>query len=152
MKIIKINSKNKKINSEEVKKIGGLIPNRDNYEDYLTHIVNLAVSKNIRIDNFAISKDEESKKKDEEKNKKGEENERVFNKMSIEITASGGFFSFMSFVRDVENGVPFICERSILISEPENSENEEEREEGEVIGIDTDPILNYEMSIEFYYY
>ncbi len=125
-KIVIINNENKGINNEEVKKVGELIPNRDNYEDYLTHLVSLANNKNIKISSFSISEDKGSK----------EEN-GALNKMGIDISASGFFLNFMSFTRDIENGIPFICERSISISKSESDDSES---------------LNYEMNIEFYYY
>ncbi len=125
-KIAIINNENKGINNEEVKKVGELIPNRDNYEDYLTHIVGLANNKNIKINSFSISEGEGSK----------EEN-GALNKMSIDISASGFFLNFMSFTRDIESGIPFICERSISISKSESDDSES---------------LDYEMNIEFYYY
>ena len=126
LKIIRINNENKGINNEEVKKVGELIPNRDNYEDYLTHIVSLANNKNIKINGFSIAEDKGS-----------EEENGALNKMSIDISASGFFLNFMSFTRDIENGIPFICERSISISKSESDDNES---------------LDYEMNIEFYYY
>ena len=154
LKIIKINSKNKKINSEGVEKIGGLIPNRNNYEDYLAHIVDLAVDKNIGINNFSISKDEEDKN-GKNKNKGEEKDGGAFSKTSIKISASGGFLNFVSFMREIENGIPFVCERSISISVSDQDDSGSEENSGEESGadiIDTDPILDYEISIEFYHY
>ena len=131
LKIVKINSENKGINSEEIKKVGEFIPNRDNYEDYLTHIVSLANNKNIKINSFSISKDKDSGNKEKE----GENG--ALNKMSIDIAASGFFLNFMSFTRDIENGIPFICEKSISISKSESDDSES---------------LDYGMNIEFYHY
>lgn len=147
-KILKINDKNKEVKSEEIEKIGELIPNRDNYEDYLTHIASLANSKNIKIDSFSISKDKKSKEKEKE------EEDRIFNKVNISIEASGGFLNFMSFMRDIENGIPFIYERLVSISKSEASsnKNKEEFEEGGAVEIDSNPILDYKMEMEFYYY
>jgi len=143
LKIIDINKKNEKISDEEVEKIGEFIPNRDNYEDYLAHIINLADNKNIRINEFSISKEE----RDEEgKNKK--EDSSKFNKISISIMASGGFLNFMSFMCDIENGIPFVYEKSISVLKSEENKNEEPGENT----TDTNPILDYEMNIEFYYY
>lgn len=149
-KILKINDRNKEVNSEEIEKIGELIPNRDNYEDYLIHITSLANSKNIKIDSFSITKDKKSKKEKEEE----KEEKKIFNKVNISIEASGGFLNFMSFMRDIENGIPFIYEKSISISKSEVSGNENEREfgEGGAVEADSSPILDYKMDIEFYYY
>ena len=146
LKIVNINKRNKKVNNEEIEKIGEFIPNRDNYEDYLAHIVDLADNKNIKINGFSILK----KERDEEKNKKKyeEENDNQFNKVSIDIMASGGFLNFMSFIRDIENGIPFVYEKSISISRSK----ENKKETSEENKTDTNPVLNYEMNIEFYYY
>jgi len=143
LKIVDINKKNKKVNNEEVEKIGEFIPNRDNYEDYLIHIINLANNKNIKINEFFISKEE---KAEEGKDKKEDSNK--FNKVIINIAASGGFLNFMSFIYDIENGIPFVYEKSISVLRSEDNKNEEL---GENI-TDTNPVLDYEMDIEFYYY
>ena len=153
LKIVKINSKNKKINNEEIEKIGGLISNRNSYEDYLAHIVNLANKKNIGISSFSVSGGDGEKS--EKKNGEEEIKNKALNKISIDIAASGNFSDFMSFARDIENGVPFVCEKSISISRSESDDDDEsgeELEEGDAVEVNTNPILDYEMNIEFYYY
>ncbi|MEA1937167.1 MAG: hypothetical protein U9N04_03590 [Patescibacteria group bacterium] len=131
-KIVRINNENKEINNEEVKKVGELIPNRDNYEDYLAYLASLANNKNIKINSFFVTENEKSKEENEEEN-------GALNKTIIDISATGFFLNFMSFTRDIENGIPFICEKSVSISKSQSDDDDSE-------------ILDYEMNMEFYHY
>jgi hypothetical protein len=134
-KIIRINSENKKFDSEMIKKIKDFIPNRNSYEDHLAHIFKLANNKNIKVNNFSIHKNEEGLKiKD-----------GFLKEMKIDFKASSGFPNLMGFLKSIEKGIPFIQEESIIIAV------DEEKISGDV-EINADSILDYEIKLKFYYY
>jgi len=135
-KIIKISSENEKFKNSEIEKVKSFVPNRNNYEDYLAHFVKLANSKNIKINSFFVSEDENKQEEEQE--------DKIFNEKKIDINASGSFLNFMSFIQDIEKGVPFIHEESISILEIEESDED--------IEINTNPVLDYEICLKFYHY
>ena len=142
VKIIKANDENRKLNDEGVKKIKSFISNRNNYEDYLIHIVKLANSKNIKISNFSVSKNE---------NKSKISNDNVLHEMEMNFTASSGYLNFISFLRSIEKGVPLLQEESISISARTEDSGISEWEDFDVMeGVET--ILDYEVKLKFYHY
>jgi uncharacterized OsmC-like protein len=139
-RITKLNSKSREVDNENIKKVDSLIPNRNNYEDYLAHIVKLASSKNIIIDDFSVSGSEQNSK---EKNKKSKLSE-----VEINFSASGGFLNFINFLQAVENGIPFIQVESISVSGEKKDKPKESKEAKASSGL----ILKYEISLKFYYH
>lgn len=123
--------------NENVEKINNLIPSKNNYENYLAHIVKLASAKNIVISNFSVEGGRSDLKT---KNKKLNESEIVF-------SSSGGFLNFISFLRDIENGIPFVQVESISIFGSKKEDGEEGEKENN-LGL----ILNQQVSLKFYYY
>ncbi len=123
---------NEKVN-ENVEKVNNLIPSKNNYENYLAHIVNLASARNIVVSNFSVEGGRSDLKT---KNKKLNESEIIF-------SSSGGFLNFISFLRDIENGIPFVQVESISIFGSEKEDGEED---------DLGLILNQQVSLKFYYY
>lgn len=140
-KIVEINNENEEFQDNEIEKIKSFIPNRNNYEDYLAHFAKLANSKNIKISSFFVLENKSSK---EQKNK-------ALNETKISIKASGNFLNFLNFIQDIERGIPFICEESIVISKSEKSDEGEE-DESEKVKTNVNPVLNYEVSLKFYHY
>lgn len=127
------------IDDADAEKIDNLISSKNNYEDYLALIVELASSKNIYADNFLISEEQKvSQKEDSDKKLKEEK---------ISFSALGGFSNLVSFLQSLENAIPFIQEKSISISrKKQDIENEENPME-----INISPILESEISFKFYY-
>ena len=68
-----------------VEKINNLIPSKNNYENYLAHIIKLASAKNIVINNFSIGAGRSDLKT------------KKLNKSEITFSSSGGFLNFISF-------------------------------------------------------
>lgn len=132
-RIIKINEENK-TNIENIKKINSLVPNRNNYEDYLAHIVKLSGNKNIIIDGFSIS----------ENQKKGENSE--LNNIKISFSASGGYSNFISFLEDIERSIPFTQVESVAAARGES--DQDDAESGGKEGL----IINFSAELSFKYY
>jgi len=140
-RIIKISNENEEFKNSEIEKIKSFIPNRDNYEDYLAHFIKLANNKNIKIGGFSISENKSGQKRKDE--------DKAFNEIKIDIKASGNFLNFMSFIQDIEKGIPFIHEESISILGIEESGAAGENEETKT---SVNPALDYEICLKFYHY
>lgn len=126
------------IDDNDAEKISNLAPSRNNYENYLALIVELAGNKNIYINNFSIKEQKVSPKADDaEKLKEG----------GISFSALGGFSNLESFLQSLENAIPFAQEESISISRKKQDAGNEE----DSIGADSSPILESEISFKFYY-
>ena len=128
-------SNNEKV-SENIEKIKNLIPSKNNYEDYLVYIVKLASSKNIVVNSFSIETGQSNSKTKTEK----------LNEAEIDASFSGGFLNFMSFLRDIENGIPFVQVESVSFSGGEEEDEMEEKKD------DLGLMLNQEVNLKFYYY
>lgn len=127
------------IDDADAEKIDNLISSKNNYEDYLALIVELASSKNIYADNFLISEEQKVSQK--------EDNDKKLKEEKISFSALGGFSNLVSFLQSLENAIPFIQEKSISISrKKQDIENEENPRE-----INISPILESEISFKFYY-
>ena len=90
IKIIKANNESKEFDSENVEKIKEFISNRNNYEDYLIHIVKLANEKNIKINDLSVNKIEDDPKK---------RSKSILNEVEINFTASSGYLNLVSFLK-----------------------------------------------------
>ena len=141
-KIVKANNESRKMDAENVEKIKNFISNRNNYEDYLIHIVKLANSKNIKINDLSVNKNENDLRK---------KDDGIFNEMEINLAASSGFLNLLGFLKSLEKSIPFVQEESIVISAGDEEENADKYP-----NIDTettaDSILDYEIKLKFYYY
>lgn len=147
VRIIKINSGSKNLNSESVEKIKDFIPNRNNYEDYLIHIIKLANSKNIEINDFSVSENKNELKASDLKANNGD----GLIETEINLAASSGFLNFISFLRSIEKSIPFIQVESVLVSA--ESEKGEINENSDInAATNMDSILEYEMKLKFYHY
>jgi len=138
--VSKLVEERNRLNEDNMEKINSLVSHKNNYEDYLAHIVKLANSKNVSIKRLSVSSVPKSSKAEENK---GEE----FNEGKIDMSALSGFSNFTSFLQSIENGIPFIQEESMSISgKAANTEVEDGK-----TGIDNNPILDYEVSFKFYH-
>lgn len=126
------------IDDNDAEKISNLAPSRNNYEDHLALIVELAGNKNIYINNFSIKEQKASSETDGAKKLK---------EGGISFSALGGFSNLESFLQSLENAIPFIQEESISISRKKQDVKNEE----DSIGAGSSPILESEISFKFYY-
>lgn len=134
LRAIELNKKNK-INIEGIEKINSLIPHRNNYEDYLAHIIKIAGDKNIIISGFSIS---ENKRKSEKSK---------LNNIKISLLASGGYSNFISFLEDIERSIPFMQIESVSASATgEGSQDIVENKD--LAG----SIINFSAELSFNYY
>ena len=143
IKIIKANNESENFDSENVKKIKEFISNRNNYEDYLIHIVKLDNGKNIKISDLSVN---------ESKNDPKKKNDNTLNKMEINFTASSGFLNLMSFLRSIEKGIPFIQEEAISVLVEKKDSGINKHLDVDIEEKITDSILDYEIKLKFYYY
>lgn len=132
-RIVKLNEKNE-ANIEDIKKINSLAPNRNNYEDYLAHIIKLAGNKNVIIDSFSVL---ENQKKD---------NNNGLNSAKISFSASGGYSNFISFLEDIERSIPFTQVESVMVARSESDQND--MKSGGIAG----SIINFSAELSFNYY
>lgn len=130
LRMQKINEENEKFNINEIEKIKSFIPNRNNYEDYLARIVELANLKNIYLDELSVIESDNQEQQDV-----------ALNEKKINIVASGSFPNVLSFIQNLEKGIPFVQEEAISVSVVESPGNETR-----------EPILNYEINLKFYHY
>jgi len=144
IKIIKANDESKEFNSENVEKIKEFIPNRNNYEDYLIHIVKFANEKNIKINDLSVNKIEDDPRK---------KSKSILSEVEINFTASSGYLNLISFLKSIEKSIPFVQEESMSISigEEEDDLNENANTNPDVETV-ADSILDYEIRLKFYYY
>jgi hypothetical protein len=132
-RVVKLNEKNE-ANLEDIKKINSLVPNRNNYEDYLAHIIKLAGNKNVIVDGFSVS----------ENQKKG--NNNGLNSIKISFSASGGYSNFISFLEDIERSIPFTQVGSVAVTGSES--DQDAVESGGIAG----SIIDFSVELSFNYY
>lgn len=136
-RIIKLNEKNEvdsEANAEDIKKINSLASNRNNYEDYLAHIIKLAGNKNIIVDGFSVL---ENQKKD---------NNNRLNSIKISFSAYGGYSNFISFLEDIERSIPFTQVESVAAARDESDQDDTKNED--MAGL----IINFSAELSFNYY
>lgn len=132
-RIVKLNEKNE-ANTVDIEKINSLVPNRNNYEDYIAHIIKLAGNKNIIVDSFSVS---ENQKKD---------NGNGLKSIKISLSASGGYSNFISFLEDIERSIPFTQVESVAVTRKESGQNTVKS--GSAAG----SIINFSTELSFNYY
>jgi len=132
-RIVKLNEKNE-ANIEDIKKINSLAPNRNNYEDYLAHIIKLAGNKNVIVDSFSVLE-----------NQKKDDNNRL-NSAKISFSASGGYSNFISFLEDIERSIPFTQVESVMAARSES--DQDDMKSGGIAG----SIINFSAELSFNYY
>lgn len=142
IKIIKANNESKEFDSENIEKIKEFISNRNNYEDYLIHIVKLANERNIKINDLSVNKIEDDPKK---------RSKSILNEIEINFTASSGYLNLVSFLKSIERSIPFVQEESMSISVGEEEDDLSENVNADTETV-TDSILDYEIRLKFYYY
>ncbi len=111
------------------------MPNRNNYEDYLAHIIKLADNKNIIISGLSIL---ENQKKD---------NNYGLNSIKISFSASGGYSNFISFLEDIERSIPFTQVESVTAA----SGKRDKKTAGSA-GIVGGSIIDFSAELSFNYY
>ena len=123
-----------KISVENIEKIKSLASNRDNYEEYLVNIVEIATGRNILIKDLAVS---DYKKVSAKSKANGN-----FNSSVISFSASGGFSNFINFLEDIERNIPLMQVESVEIGK-EGSEND---------SIASSSMLSFSVKINFFHY
>lgn len=121
----------KKNEKNNIEKIKNLVSTRDNYEEYLLNIIEIANSKNIIISDLKVGGIEE-------KNVKKDDVE-IYNIGNISFSASGGYSNFINFLKNLEKNIPLLQVNSIEI-------------ENEGMGDDQISNLNYTVEVSFFNY
>jgi len=126
------------INNEyktSIEKINSLVSTSDDYEEYLANIVDIADRKNILIDKLQVSDEKEILEENDDNTN--------FNSKSVDIIASGEFFNFINFLKDIEKNMPLMQIEFIEIDKV-NSDN------NDYVGLSS--ILTFSIKINYFYY
>lgn len=147
------NNKDLSVNS---KKLIALLPNRDNTEDYFNQVKILAAKNNLQLVSFK-PKDVDPAQ-DAPAQSAGETaaaanpspDEPKFNQKEIEIIMKGNYGTLQSFLKSLENGIPFmkITFLNIAVAEKEN----QTIVSGNPLSPDPNPALDIDMKFRFTYY
>ncbi|MCK4918804.1 MAG: hypothetical protein KAS01_00260 [Candidatus Pacebacteria bacterium] len=127
------------INNEyrtSVEKIKSLVSSRDNYEEYLANIVDIADRKNILIDELQVSDEEDVSEEDDD-------SDTNFSSRSVSIVASGEFFNFINFLEDIEKNMPLMRIESIAIDKVNRDDSDY---------VELTSILSFSIQINYFYY
>jgi hypothetical protein len=145
------------VNSE---KLALLIPNRNNYEDFLIHIQNLSRSSNLDLLNFTLREIKPATTVTAatttstgaiitpEKTITQETDSRL-EQQGIDLTLRGAYSDFVKFAKDLENGIPFLQEDKIVIGS-EKISGPQNAEEGQAAN--SNPMLSFGLSLRFIHY
>lgn len=138
------------------KKLVLLIPNRNNYEDFLIHLQQLSKNYNLELLNFSlqdvkgpvvttagtvtstgvvITPESTTGAVDLQTNQQG-----------INLSLRGDFASFLGFTKALENGVPFLQEDKLTI----DTGSPAELQPGQLS--DQNPMLDFSLNLRFIYY
>lgn len=144
------------VNSE---KLALLIPNRNNYEDFLIHVQQLSRSFNLELLNFSLKEIKSDTvvmagtttstgaviTPETTTAEKGDDN---LKQQGIDISLRGDYSSFVDFSRALENGTPFLQEDSLNI----NSDAAGNAQAEGIGAVNSNPMLNFELSLRFIHY
>ncbi len=146
------------VNSE---KLALLIPNRNNYEDFLIHIQQLSRSFNLELLGFTLSDIKAATVvtpgtttstgaviTSETTTTTGPTDSNL-KQQGIDIAMRGDYSSFVNFARALENGTPFLQEDSVNISS--ETVRNTQSEDGSSAA-NPNPMLNFEMGLRFIHY
>jgi len=147
--IEKYNSESADIDIEEIKKLDSLIPNGNNYEEYLLHISDAARNRNIIIGDFSVSDVSDAKDKTANRNvykrESNKSTEARLKTVRISFSAWGDFANFVGFLQAIENGIPLAQIESLSLESDIDETNKEKKEQMHVP-------LNYKVNLVFYHY
>ncbi|MCK4892278.1 MAG: hypothetical protein KAS78_06440 [Candidatus Pacebacteria bacterium] len=123
-----------KISVENIEKIKGLASNRDNYEEYLVNVVEIASGRNVLINDLTVSNYGKVSAKSKVNGN--------FSSSVISFSASGGFFNFINFLEDIERNIPLIQVESVEIGK-EGSKDD---------FVASSSMLSFSVKINFFHY
>jgi hypothetical protein len=144
-------NKNNKDPGVNVDKLKAFIPNRNNYEDFLGHINNLAAADNLQLSNVAI----EQKKPDSTTTQAADaQKDQRIKEQNVSFSVSGDLGNFLHFIKILENSIPFIQEQSLSVSlsEKDLSTTTTTVATNQPRQIDLYPSLEYKVAFKFVYY
>lgn len=145
------------VNSE---KLALLIPNRNNYEDFLIHIQQLSRSFNLELLDFKLAEVKAATVVTAETTTSTGaiitpetttttgQTDNTLKQQGIDITLRGDYPSFVDFARALENGTPFLQEDVVSIS-------------SDIVGsaqvegagaANSNPMLNFGLNLRFIHY
>lgn len=130
------------------------VPKRNDYEGVMQHLNQIAVGQNLSVTGYEISAEEYGgdSSSDQTAAPTGEgeaattEPQEKLKTQRVSINLEGGYDSLVSFMKVIENGVPFLQEASAEIVGPKRDETEESSE------IDYNPTLTCAIDLDFVYY
>lgn len=152
----KFNTENAKLGVNS-KKLEAFVANRNNFQEYLDVITDLAVKRNLEVSSIGIAAKEEVsavqvQAEDAEASAAAPSSgKKTFplQEQGVKIAVEGDFENILDFARDLENGIPFVQEGSLELAAVEEGLTPQPGEDaGEGIG----PVLTATMEFKFNYY
>jgi len=133
-------------------KLEALVANRNNFEDYLDMIAALALKRNLEVNNLGLGAVESSVEEQDTVAASADTAELAskptfpLQEQGVKFTVEGEYENILEFIRDLENGIPFVQEDTLEISTDDG---------GEQVGAEGEPIspnLSVTMEFKFNYY
>ncbi|MFA7169278.1 MAG: hypothetical protein WC178_00270 [Candidatus Paceibacterota bacterium] len=139
------------------KKLSLFVPKRDDYEDFFTHISNLALINNLELVSYDIVRSSSSSDlavnssqvQSSATDSTMTSNENKLKEKQMSFSVRGDLTNFANFAKDLENGIPFVQEISLHILE-EGDETESEEVAAETINMN--PILLFLVDASLIHY
>lgn len=163
--IEKFNSENSNL-AVDLEKLTLFISKRNNYEDVIDYLDDLAVANNLMITTYSISAQDGVVSASitepagapavtvagEGAATSGLDASSI-KKQDLSFDIKGDYASFIGFLRNLENGVPFFQESSINISgESEKIETIQGDQAQEDQAVNTNPTLTFTVELDFVHY
>jgi hypothetical protein len=166
--IERFNSENSNL-AVDLERLTLFISKRNNYEDVIDYLDNLARENNLAIAVYSITAQDGVKPTETvesasasvpvegEAGTANSANSSAIKKQELSIEIQGDYASFINFIKSLENGVPFFQEGSISISADSTEEDGvagggEEEQAQEEQTVNTNPTLNFALDLDFVHY
>lgn len=141
----------------DAQKLKVFVSKTNNYEEVMDYLNGLASQQNLIINGYEITVEEYgsdgnsgtgSAPAAEDGTAASTEPVERLKTQTVSIEIKGGYDSFISFMKEVENGVPFLQESALEIVAPKRDEaaGDEQAE------IDNNPTLTFMVDLDFVYY
>lgn len=163
--IEKFNSENSNL-AVDLERLTLFISKRNNYEDVVDYLDNLARKNNLSIAVYSITAQDGVKLAEtvdpvsasvpiEGEVAADNVNSSAIKKQKLSLDIKGDYSSFINFLKSLENGVPFFQEGSVSISTDSKEEGGVTVEGGqpqENQGVNTNPTLTFSVDLDFVHY
>lgn len=148
------NNKDLELNVDKLKVF---VSNRNNYEDYLGQINDLAISDNLQVSSFTVDdykKTAAAAATTTQGSAQSKDYDDKFKQKTVSFSVKGDFTNFLHFIKTLENSIPIVQEQSITVSIEQNAGPAQDASKTTIQPqqIDQYPSLTYQVSFKFVYY